>query len=174
MRRGKTGLLLAALSAVLALALAPVAARAESLAGADNWQVTFTSGKAMESNFDSKVFADEISQVQPGDDITLKVALKNEYPETTDWYMADETVQAFEDAGAKGGAYTYKLTYTGPDGASRTLYDSTTVGGDDSSGLKDVNSALENYLYLGSIETGKSGEVTVAESSTLRLSSRAS
>ena len=146
---------------VLALALLPVAAYAESFTSEKDWTVTFTSSKQMTTNYTAQGFADELSQLEPGDDITLKVALKNEYKEATDWYVANEIEKAFEDSGATGGAYTYKLTYAGPDGSSRTLYDSTSVGGDDNQGLNDVDSALAEHTYLGSIASGRSGMVTL-------------
>lgn len=146
---------------VLALALLPAAAYAESFTSEQDWKVTFTSSKEMVTNYTAQGFADELSQLEPGDDITIRVALKNEYKEATDWYVANEVMKAFEDDGATGGAYTYKLTYAGPDGASRTLYDSTSVGGDDNNGLKDVDSALAEHTYLGSIASGRSGMVTL-------------
>ncbi|MBR2683946.1 MAG: hypothetical protein IKE22_11855 [Atopobiaceae bacterium] len=159
MRRTKACLLLAALAAALALVLAPVSAHAESFTGKDGWQVTFGSNKQMGTNFSDADFADALGQVQPGDDITLSVGLKNAYSETTDFYVANKIMKAFEDSEAQGGAYSYRLTYTGPDGKSKTLYESASIGGDDNNGLNDVDSGLADFLYLGSIEPGKEGRV---------------
>ena len=159
MRRTRTSILLAALAAALALVLAPVAARAESYTGSDGWRVTFGADKQMSTNFTAASLADAIRQVEPGDDITLKVELKNEYKETTDWYVANEVEKAFEESGATGGAYEYRLTYYAPDGSSRDIYSSDAVGGDDNQGLNDVDSALAEHTFLGQIGFGKSGRV---------------
>lgn len=152
--------------AALLLGLAPIAAIAEGEhhSGGSGWEVTFTSDKQMKSTFDDKDLADSISGVLPGDDLTLKVALKNEHAKATDWYMSNEVARAFEeDAGASGGAYTYRLTYTDASGKSTVIYDSDTVGGDVADGgrvgMAEATEAMEGYFYLGQIAPGKGGSV---------------
>ena len=55
--------------------------------------------------------------MQPGDSITLKVQIRNADTGATDWYMTNEALQSLEDAAdvADGGAYSYRLAYTGAD-----------------------------------------------------------
>lgn len=154
--------------AALLLGLLPAAALAEGehFTGADNWKVTFTSDKQMVSSFSKGDLDDKISGMQPGDDITLSVKLQNSYKDPTDWYLSNKVARTLEEtsaAGASGGAYTYRLTYIGPDGASSVIYDSDTVGGDTQDGSKqglgEATNAMEDYFFLGTIGSGKSGEV---------------
>ena len=151
--------------AALLLGLLPVAAIAEGEhhTGGSNWNVTFTSDKQMKSTFDDNSYADIINGVLPGDDLTLTVALKNEYSKTTDWYMSNAVIRNFEEDGAAGGAYTYRLTYTDADGKATVIYDSDTVGGDVADGgrvgMSEATEAMEGYFYLGQIASGKGGSV---------------
>lgn len=161
--------LLIALTAAACLLLAlPAAAFAEPYEGGGGWSVTFTADKQMQSTFDSTSYADTLRGLQPGDDVTLKVSLVNSYGSTTDWYMTNEILSSLEDTAgtsASGGAYSYRLAYTGPDGSERVFFDSDTVGGDSAGsgtgGLNEVSSALADYFYLGAIGSGQSGTVTL-------------
>lgn len=56
---------------------------------------------------------DSMSEIQPGDSITLHVQLTNQDSSNTDWYMTNEVLQTLEDAqdSASGAAYEYRLTY---------------------------------------------------------------
>lgn len=103
---------------------------AETLEGDPNWKVTFTSDAKMVNNFKTSSFADELSKMQPGDDAVFTIRVSNENGNGTDWYMANEVVESMEDNSvANGGAYTYRLTYTAPDGRETVIYDSERVGG---------------------------------------------
>lgn len=69
----------------------------------------------------------------------------------------------------RGGAarHTYILTYKDAKGATKTLFSSDTVGGENTiggGGLNEVNSALKDYFYLDTLSSGQSGsvELTVA------------
>ena len=134
-------------------------AYAQDFVGGDNWSVTFT-GEEMKSNFTSSEMTEEILNIQPGDSITVKVGLKNEDEEKTDWYMTNEVLETLEDSVsvAEGGAYTYILTYVGADGNETVLYSSEVAGGDDEN-LHQATEALEDYFYLDRLEKGQSGEV---------------
>ena len=59
------------------------------------------------------------------------ITLKNSYSVATDWWMWNNVIRGFEEskAAARGGAYTYRLSYTAPNGAVTSIYDSETVGG---------------------------------------------
>ena len=142
-------------------------AHAQDFVGGNNWAVTFT-GKEMNSNFTSAAMTEEILNIQPGDSITVKVSIKNEDKEQTDWYMTNEVLKTLEDSVsvAEGGAYTYILTYTGADGKENVLYSSQVVGGEEDSskegeGLHQATNGLENYFYLDRLESGQSGSVSL-------------
>ena len=89
---------------------------------------------------------------------------------TIDWYMLNEILKSLEDTGKhnpSGGAYSYLLTYRSSGGTVTTLYDSDTVGGEQSvvntaiEGLKEVDSNLKSYMYLETMQSGRTGIVTL-------------
>ena len=152
-----------------------VYAQGEHLAGATDWEtkVVYNAGSdkyAVEDNFNVETFSDALSGLQPGDDITLSIAVRNVCGKTVDWYLKTEIINSLEDSSeASGGAYVYILKYVGSDGEEQELYNSRTVGGeigesagaDAPEGLNEVDSALKEYLYLERMETGKEGSVTL-------------
>ena len=154
------------LLALLVVAGLPQAAYADHLKGKDGWNVRYTGGGKMESNFRTADYNDPVAGLEPGDDITFTVSLKNENSAETDWYMTNEVLHSLEDRGqgAAGGAYSYTLRFKGPSG-ERLLYDSDTVGGElvakAGEGLHQATSALENYFYLDTMKSGESGSVTL-------------
>lgn len=149
------------LAAVLAFAAVPTAAIAESLTGGDGWKVTYTADGKMKDTFDAGTYFDEVSNLQPGDDITFTVAISHENSSDADWYLNNEVVKTLEAGAASGSAYGYELTYTDPSGATRTLYSSESVGGDNSAGLTEATNALDDYIALGTLKKGQSGSVSV-------------
>lgn len=153
------------LAALLVLSMAGTA-MADHLTGSDIWSVTFTEAEKLESNFSADAYADQVSQLQPGDDITFTVNLDNKNSHTVDWYMSNKVLRSLEDrdADAEGGGYSYKLVYQGPS-STLTLYDSDTVGGDTGAGalegMKSATNALDEFLYLDTLAFGDSGKVTL-------------
>ena len=149
------------LAAVAALVLAlPFTAMANSLEGGKNWSVTFSKDAKMVENFDEESWADDIGSLEPGDDITFTVNLDHEHSTACDWYMSNKVLKSLEEGYASGSAYSYYLTYTGPSGSTRVLYDSNRVGGDDTEeGLGDATSGLKDYFYLDNLKKGQTGEV---------------
>ena len=148
--------------AVVVLCSLSVTAFAEHLTGGDGWQVTYTADGDMTDTYSSKEYIDQISALQPGDDITVTVKLTHENKDDADWYIWNEVIKSLEEGDATGSAYEYELTYIGPDGAEETLYSSETVGGDESDGLKEATeNALsdEDYLYLDSLAEGEEASV---------------
>lgn len=136
---------------------------AEDFQGERSWRVEFN-GDGMESNFQSSELAEEIYRIQPGDTIQLQVGIGNTGSGETDWYMTNEVLQSLEDTQsvAEGGAYGYELVYAAPDGEETVLYSSETVGGEDTAGgegLHQATGALEDYFYLGRLESGEEGRV---------------
>ena len=93
--------------------------------------------------------------------------LKNEYKQTTDWYMTNKVLESLEDAQtvAEGGAYSYILTYIKQDGTKETLYSSEEVGGETKNasgeGLHQATNSLKDYFYLDRLKSGQSGEITL-------------
>ncbi|MBQ9004963.1 MAG: hypothetical protein IJ092_01170 [Atopobiaceae bacterium] len=149
-------------SLLLALALTPAGALAESLTGSSNWNVTYTTGGTMQDNYSAKEYSDQVSSLEPGDDITFTVTLKHENSLAADWYLANDVIESLEDADADatGSSYEYLLEYHGPN-QSRTLYDSNVVGGTDSDGLNEATNALEDFIYLDNLSQGQTGSVTL-------------
>lgn len=144
--------------AVCLLASLGLTAYAADLGGT----VTFD-GKTLASEFTTADANAAAGALQPGDDITFTITLKNNHNETTDWWMKNSIIDSFEDSGkASAGAYTYRLTYTGPTGTN-TFYDSVTVGGDadKNTGLKEVSGTLKNYFYLGQLKANETATVTL-------------
>jgi hypothetical protein len=79
--------------------------------------------------------------------------------------MTNKVLSSFEDNSvANGGAYTYELIYTGPDGTQNILYSSESVGGDTANGgegLHEATGALEDYFYLDTLTEGQSGSISL-------------
>ena len=73
-----------------------VTVHAESFSGGDNWNVYFD-GKNMTSTFKNTDIDDAIYNLEPGDSVDFHLSLKNEYKETTDWYMTNAVLQSLED-----------------------------------------------------------------------------
>lgn len=150
------GLILATVLAVMT----PSLAWAESVSGSSNWRVTFTQNERLEDNYSEQQWADDMGGLQPGDDITFTVALRHEHSTAADWYMANEVLKSLEEGVAQGSAYQYLLTYEGPSG-SKTLYDSTVVGGDNTSGLIDATNALDEFFFLDTLSQGQKARVNL-------------
>lgn len=79
------------MAAILAVG-APLTAFARDYQGADGWQATFD-GSKLNSNFKDEDVTDSMSEIQPGDSITLHVQLTNQDSSNTDWYMTNEVLQ---------------------------------------------------------------------------------
>lgn len=177
MRKQKIGMGLLSGLALFPLMLfgPPLPAQAETFYGGDNWNVSFTSEKAMSSSFSTADINDVVGGMQPGDNVIITLNLKNENPTSTDWYMQNEVLYSLEDRSANsqtgGGAYTYRLIYTDKDGEVNVLFDSDTVGGElgetvndtisRMEGLHGATSALKDYFYLDTIHNGEGGTITL-------------
>lgn len=157
----------AVLAATLALTV-PTMALAEHLYGNTEWKVTYTTDGKMTDNYSQAEYVDDVRGLEPGDDITFVVKLNHENANAADWYMANDVIESLEDADddAAGSSYEYLLTYTGPTSSSgqstsRTLYDSSSVGGDDTEGLNEATSSLEEFFYLDNLSKGQTAQVTL-------------
>ena len=156
---------------VLAAAMtigASTVAFAEEFTGGDHWAVEFD-GDSMNSNFTSDEMADVVYDILPGDTMRMQVAVSNGSDGETDWYMSNEIIKSLEEgSAAEGGAYAYSLSYISPSGEETVLYNSDTVGGEGSSeageGLEQADDALGEFFYLGRLEAGASGQVSLAVS----------
>ena len=114
-----------------------------------------------------------LSKMQPGDKAEIKYSITNNYVDEPklDWYMSNEAYTPFENdtrASVDGGGYSYELDYINPEGKKTVLYDSNSVGGENSEGLKDATVALakkENedtaygMFYLDTLKAGESGQI---------------
>lgn len=153
--------------AVLMTVMMAMPALAEHYNGGTDWNVNFTEGKEMVSNFSSSGLDDVLRGLQPGDDATFQVAIQNSNDVTTNWYMTNKILQSLEDksynSSTAGGAYTYRLTYTDTKGEVTVLFSSDEVGGENISpageGLNEATSALEDFFFLDELKKGDRGVV---------------
>lgn len=132
--------------------------------------VTFD-GKKLSSSYTAAEFTDAANALQPGDDLTYTITLTNNHKEETEWWMWNSIIKGFEESrtSARGGAYTYRLVYTGPTGTDKEIYNSETVGGGGTSttdptdglGLSNATSSLKDYFVLGNLKKGESAKVTL-------------
>lgn len=157
----------AAFTAAVMMVVLAVPAIANTLPETDpGWYVTFNAQGKMETNFTA---LDSIPGMQPGDTAIFKITVNNKYASDTNWYMENKVLHSLEDRSndnrAKGGAYTYILTYTNPNGQVTELFNSDTVGGDTVSaageGLKEATSGLDSYFLLDSLKANESALVTL-------------
>lgn len=133
------------------------------------WNVTYTSGGELKSNFTTGNIDQTIGSMQPGDEAHFSITVTNENSATTDWYMENAVVYSMEDrsknSGTKGGAYTYKLSYTDASGNETVFFDSTNAGGDISSaagsGLHEATNGQEGWFYLSEISSGAKGTINM-------------
>ena len=136
-------------------------------------------GKSMSNDFQKSLtdanvetaLKDRMRQMQPGDDVTFVINLRNDYNGATNWYMTNKIVDSLEEGSAKNGAYTYYLRYVNNTNSSknRDLFNSERVGGDSSSGLMDINNEIktdytdsrtkEKYFYLDNLSRGQGGQI---------------
>lgn len=153
---------------VLLLLGSKMPAQAEEYTGGD-WKVAFT-GEGMESNFSSADISDAVYALQPGDSVTIRLALENRGSRVTDWYMTNQVLSSLEDSSdtARGGAYAYELTYTDAEGGANTLYSSESVGGEKETaaglGLHEATDGLDEYFRLDTLSPGERGTVTLTVS----------
>ena len=162
------------LLAFFLLGLVPVSGFAESYTS-DGWQVTFTKGKKLVSSYEgpSSKYGEwandeitvKIGELEPGDDLTVVITLKNLYGNAVDWYMWNWAKESLENANAlQQGGYSYELSYSGPGGSS-ILYSSDRVGGEKApagnEGLKESTTSLKDYFYLDKLPAGATGTVTL-------------
>ena len=141
------------------------------------WSVVFNTSNRLVNDPADMSLSTALSGMQPGDTMVLSIPIRNQNPNTVDWYMWNFVQKTLEELNpgltASQGGYSYKLSYTG-DGTRvydtagnelRTveLYDSDKVGGDQQittrKGLKEATSNLEDYFYLATLAQGQGGQV---------------
>ena len=144
----------------LILALLLVSALSVPALAANDLTVTYSARGALTDNYEASDFLQPVADLQPGDSVTLTVHLVNANEQGSNWYMANDILESLETSVATGSAYGYELTYSGP-GGSRTIYSSSTVGGDDSEGLREATEGLNQLFYLDTLASGDSAEVSL-------------
>lgn len=151
------GLVLAAFIGCAALAGLPSAAWAVTA----DWTVTFT-GNSMTSDGTTSI-SKELSGMQPGDSATFNIKLLNDCNEEASWYMKSSVLKSMETELAKGGAYTYKLSYTGPDGKTAMIIGNETVSGEggNTNGLFDAAAATNEWFFLDKLPAHGQGAVAL-------------
>lgn len=134
-------------------------------------------GKSMSNDFQKQLtdanveteLLKRMREMQPGDDVTFVINLRNEYSKSTNWYMTSKIVDSLEEGTAANGAYSYYLRYVNNTNSAnnRDIFRSETVGGLDSEGLMEINTALkedylhdgEKYFYLDNLSRGQGGQI---------------
>ena len=160
---------------VLALAVAAAGLMATNITSfastqTTGWDVSYD-GNGLSSNYD--VNKSTITSVMPGDTVVFEVNYKNDSSAAADFYLSTDIITSLEEKNAdgsaasiSGGAYSYTISYI-LDGATNTLYDSTTVGGDNTTviGLKQVQGNLDSnqntFFSVGRVTNGKAGTVVI-------------
>lgn len=164
-RPGRPRLLCMALAALMIFGNGATAL-AEEYEGGD-WNVEFT-GEGMVSNFSSADISDAVYSLQPGDSVTISLDLENKSGRATEWYMTNRVLSSLEDHSdqARGGAYAYRLAYTGQDGEETVFFDSSTIGGEKSAaagvGLHEAVEDMDEYFRLDTLTPGERGTVTLS------------
>lgn len=149
--------------AAVALLFAAIVAWAPGTAAAatDAWTVTFT-GSSMTSDGSADINK-RLSGMQPGDSATFNVTLFNDCDEDASWYMKNSVLQSMETELAKGGSYTYRLSYVGPNGTEETIIGNEVVSGEgaNSGGLFDATTATGEWFFLDKMPAHGKGLVTL-------------
>ena len=174
-KKGLCGVFAAAL--VLASFGSTARASEDVYEGKKDWYVHLTQDGVLETNFKKNSkdqmsdFGGVLSELEPGDTALFTVNLENKNAQAADFYMENDIVRSMEDYDnnrtTNGGAYSYRLVYyddENPNG--RVLYDSSTVGGENSpsenlTGLNEATQNLEDFFYLGTLGSGKNGKITL-------------
>ncbi len=158
------------LSALLLLFSCVQPAYADRIPSRSDLYVAFTAQETMETNFqhEGESFSESASNLQPGDSILYSIEIRNDHTGLTDWYMKNEVIHSLERASntARGGAYTYILSYVNPEGKTEDLYNSSTVGGTASDkgaleGLIEATGGLKDYFFVDRLRSGQRAKVTL-------------
>lgn len=119
-------------------------------------------GKELHINYSQAEFKNKLAKLLPGDEAVLSLSLSSNGKKTTDWYVENEVMKAFEEGSqASGGAYTFDIVYIDPNGKKNVIYSNDKVGGEDSKGLYEATNSTNQYFYLGRLRPGKVGVFTV-------------
>lgn len=138
--------------------------QAKSFQNETEWAVVFSKQNTMENNFTTGQVDDLLYGMQPGDDATIEITIKNENKDATDWYLSNAVLRSLEDgSAASGGAYAYALVYTDPQGRTDTIYQSETLGGEagQGMGLKDATDSLDEFFLVDTLKQGQAGTVSL-------------
>ena len=109
----------------------------------------------------SSTVNEKIEGLFPGQTVEFDVTFANNSANKTAWYISNEIIESLESGEAKNGGYTYELNYVAPDGSTTPLYNDSTIGGDETEGLKEANEQLEDYRYLDTLAPGASASVRI-------------
>ena len=142
---------------------ASLTVNAAELENSKSWTVRYSGGSDLvtELGEGQSSLSLSFSDIEPGESISLEAKIVNDTNKRTDWYLSNDIVKAFEKVKdsvvAQGGAYTYLLTYHGPENAEAVaIYNSSEVGGTDETngdglGEMKLHEAGE-YIYLDRLD----------------------
>ena len=144
------------LLAALMLMAAGAGAFADSMKNEEKYTAEFTGNELSIIGYDEGKIAEIVNSMQPGDDVTITIYLRNSSSGSVAWYMHNEAIKTMEESvsSAAGGLYTYRLTYTDTSGkVLKTFYDSSKIGGELTGasapeGLNQINDKLKDWFYV--------------------------
>lgn len=136
----------------MAMAMAQIASAAEV-----SGDVEFD-GKQLNIHYSQAEFQNALASLLPGEEASLTLSLSNNSDKTTDWYVENQVVKAFEEGiEASGGAYAYEILYIDQSGKKNVIYSNDKVGGEDSKGLYEATDSTDKYFYLTRLASGGMG-----------------
>ncbi len=134
-----------------------------------SWTVTYNGGESFSTTGEG-ANKSTIEDAMPGDTLTYNVTYANNATTAQDFYLSTSVLSSLEDnsinggsSSATGGAYTYKITYTAPGKGAKTIFDSETIGGDNTAkeGLNQASGSNGSFVNVGTLAQGQSGVVTL-------------
>ena len=147
----------------LILVLVTVLSLSVTAFAAEDLTVTYSARGRLEDNYEVSDFLQPVADLQPGDSVTLTVHLVHVNTQSSNWYMENDVLRSLEETAGTGSAYGYRLVYAGP-GGTKVLFDSYTVGVDDSRGLHEATEGLDDLFYLDTMSSGQSAEISLTVS----------
>lgn len=116
------------------------------------FNVDYKEDGTLETDFDDQLIADILSDIQPGDTITIHFNVNNKNSsQAIDWWMDNKTLKTLEEvrANANSAGYTYNLTYSGSDGVTYDFF-SSDIGGqiNPDAGFEEATEGLEEYFKM--------------------------
>ena len=114
---------------------------------------------------DALTIQNEISRLQPGDQIEITFHYNNDSDSDTEWYIRNDVLKTLEEQTAMNGGYSYSLVNYGETGTT-PVFNSKAVGGEYgpdgiAKGLKGATDATGEFFHIDSLKTGQGGKTVL-------------